>query len=93
MNRRRGSWGFLNNTIEPDVALLQEASPFDDDSIKNNLSKVIVKRNLTNVVYGKNAPPKKVKLPTDGGVRMKRSLNFMINWDMLKKPSITVANG
>ena len=26
-------------------------------------------------------------------LRMKRSLNLMINWDMLKKPSVTVANG
>lgn len=68
MNRRRGSWDFLKNSIKPDVALLQEASPFDDDSIKNHSSKIIVKKNLTNVVYGKDAPPEKVKLPTDGGM-------------------------
>ena len=27
------------------------------------------------------------------GMRKKRSLNFMINWDLLKKPSIAVAKG
>ncbi|MDC1136002.1 hypothetical protein OAT45_04765 [Alphaproteobacteria bacterium] len=63
MNRRRGSWEFLKNSIEPDVALLQEASPLDDESIKNHSSKVIVKKNLTNVVYGKKCTTRKSQTP------------------------------
>ena len=77
MHRRKGYWAFLKDIIERDVALLQEASPFDDESIEKHSSKLMVKKNLANVIYVNQASPEKIKLPTDGGMGVNVcTLNF-----------------
>ena len=46
MNRRKGSWDYLINELRPDIALLQETSPFDKEELSEKLVEVEVKKNL-----------------------------------------------
>ena len=68
MNRRKGSWDYLINELRPDIALLQETSPFDKEELSEKLVEVEVKKNLRNSIYSASYLFEKIKLPNDGGI-------------------------
>lgn len=70
MNRRLGSWNYLIDVLNPDIALLQEASPIKDNEKKilGRVTKTIVKKNLNNLIYSSGYPIEKLNMTTDGGI-------------------------
>ena len=63
MNKRKnGTWNYLINNINPDVALIQESSPISNNFDDFSYIEVDVKKNLKNTIYIKEKKYKNVEL-------------------------------
>jgi len=64
MKRRKGNWDYLLNSLNPDIALLQETSSFAHEVDKTQISQAAVKRNVRNTIFVKSKPHERLKMPS-----------------------------
>ena len=57
MRKNKNAWDYFFNSLNPDIALLQETSPLNDNHQFNVITKN-VKKNLNNSVLFKKMNPK-----------------------------------
>lgn len=62
MRKNKSAWDYFFQTLNPDVALLQESSPINDN-YSFNISSVLVKKNLNNSILYKDQEV--LKLPIE----------------------------
>ena len=66
MNKRKnGTWDFLINSLNADIALLQETSALAEGMDSKTILEVTVKRNLRNSIYSPRHQIQRIKLPKE----------------------------
>ena len=66
MHRKKlGAWDYVKNNLKPDVAILQEASPINENVDSKNLLRLEVKKNIFSSMYFNKSHFRNIKMPAD----------------------------
>ena len=75
MHKKKGNWSYLLDVLDPDIALLQETSRFDDEIESARISEITVKKSLRNSIYVKKHRFERLRMLRDEGKGL-ISVNF-----------------